>query len=161
MVFFAALVGSDLDCAESQAFKGEWLLVPALRELSQVKQTCKKTVKCYRLCLQERVHGSDSSWTWGGTSEDCSGLLCSVRMQAGRHVGSSLHCPCKCDWLLEQSLFFLKRSRKFAKRGNSRSYSLFSLPLIFFTYLLEKAHVCAICIYVYTCLYMYAYMCIV
>lgn len=45
------MVGSDIDGAKSQTFKGEWFTVAALRELSQVKQTLKECGEMFQVLL--------------------------------------------------------------------------------------------------------------
>lgn len=53
-------MGLDVNCAENLAFQEERFTVAALRELSQVKQTCKECSEILQVLLTGEGHGSGS-----------------------------------------------------------------------------------------------------
>lgn len=119
--------------------------MPAFRELIQIKQTCKEDSEMLQVLFT-----GEGSWDWQflNLKQDFKGSLWSslLSQEAGwKAHWSGLLYPCKCVWLPEQSVFFLKISLKFVKRGTIRSYDILFLPLISLTYLLEKK----ICVYNY------------
>jgi len=57
-------VGSEPDCAEYLVFKEERVTVPALRELSQVEQTCKGGGGTFQVWLAGGSAWTSSSLNW-------------------------------------------------------------------------------------------------
>ena len=90
-----------------------------------------------------------------------SGLLCPVRMESARHLGSGPHVHGSAADFYSNVCFFVKRF--FVQRENSRLHNTFSLPLISLTYLLGEAHgyICvSVCVCVCVCVCIYIYICL-